>query len=394
MFKVGEALVGEEPNVAHIDLVIGKKNGPAGKSFLNGMTNPTQGHTPLLGVIRPNLPTKPSTLIVPKVTVQDMEDSEKVFGPAQMAISRAIADSMEEGIIDEEKAEEYVVIVSVFIHPQAEDYQKIYRYNYGATKLALKRAIQEFPESDTVLEEKDKGGHPVMGSRLTKLFDPPYLQVALDIPDLDHVKNVISSIPKNDHIIYEVGTPLVKKYGVGVVEELRKVKEDAFIVVDLKTLDTGNLEARMVSDAGGDGVVISGLAPNSTIEKSIEEAEKTGIYSIVDTLNVDKPLELIEDLDQKPKVVELHRAIDVEGEEEHGWQNIESIKKQLDPDGLVAVAGGIRSHNIRNALKSGADLLVVGRAITNAKDPQGAVREFIEQMEKPDVDQFRVKTDF
>lgn len=394
MFKVGEALVGEEPEVAHIDLVIGEKNGSVGQSFLNGMTNPSRGHTPLLGVIRPNLPTKPSTLIVPKVTVEDMEDSEKVFGPAQEAISKAIADSVEEGVLDEEKAEDLVVIVDVFIHPKAEDYQKIYRYNYGATKLALKRALDEFPSINKVLDEKDRGGHPVMGSRITRLFDPPYLQIALDIPHLRKIKSVISQIPPSDSITYEIGTPLVKKYGVDVVEELRKIKEDGFFVVDLKTLDTGNLEARMVSDAGGDGVVISGLATSSTIETAIKEAEKTGIYSIIDTLNVEDPLELIEDLDRKPDIVELHRAIDVGDEESHGWQNIGKIRETLGEDGLVAVAGGIRTHNVKEALGSGADILVVGRAITNAKDPKGAVRDFLERMQKPDVDQFRVKTDF
>ncbi|PTD94833.1 formaldehyde-activating enzyme [archaeon SCG-AAA382B04] len=394
MFKVGEALIGEEPEVAHIDLIIGEKNGPAGQSFLNGVTNPTRGHTPLLGVIRPNLPTKPSTLIVPKVTVENMEDSEKVFGPAQEAISKAVADAVEEGLIDKEKAEELVVIVNVFIHPKAQNYQKIYRYNYGATKLALKRALNNFPDANKVLEEKERGGHPIMGSRITKLFNPPYLQVALDIPSLDKVKNVVDQIPKSDNITIEIGTPLVKKYGVDVVGELRESKKDAFFVVDLKTLDTGNLETRMVADAGGDGVVISGLAPEPTIENAIKEADKTGIYSIIDTLNVDNPLELIENLDQKPDIVELHRAIDKEDEESHGWQNIEDIRELLGKQGLVAVAGGIRTHNVQEALESGADILVVGRAITNAKDPEGAIRDFLERMEKPDTDQFRVKTDF
>lgn len=394
MFKVGEALIGEEPEVAHIDLVIGEKNGPAGESFLNGMTNPSKGHSPLLGVIRPNLLTKPATLIVPKVTVENMEDSEKIFGPAQEAISKAVADSVEEGIIDQEEVEDIVIVVSVFIHPKAKDYQKLFRYNYGATKLALKRALNEFPSSNKVLSEKDRGGHPVMGSRITRLFDPPYLQIALDIPDMDHVKNVIKQTPESDNITFEIGTPLVKKYGVNIVEELRKVKEDAFFVIDLKTLDTGNLETRLVADAGGDGVVISGLATNSTIETAIEEAEKTGIYSIIDTLNVDNPVQLIKELDKKPDIVELHRAIDIEDEKTHGWQNIEEIRESLGENGLVAVAGGIRTHNVKEALGSGADIIVVGRAITNAKDPETSIRNFLERMEKPDVDQFRVKTDF
>ena len=67
MMLIGEALIGEEPELAHIDLMIGDKEGPVGQAFATGMTQLSAGHTPLLSVIRPNLPTKPSTLIVPKV---------------------------------------------------------------------------------------------------------------------------------------------------------------------------------------------------------------------------------------------------------------------------------------------------------------------------------------
>ncbi|MCP8322351.1 MAG: formaldehyde-activating enzyme, partial [archaeon] len=124
-FFVGEALVGEEPEIAHIDLIIGKKNSSAGIAFANSIAQPRVGHTPILGVIRPNLPTKPSTLIVPKVTIRNLEDAEKIFGPAQSAVAKAIADAVEEGIIPKEQSEEFVIIVSVFIHPRGRDYQRI-----------------------------------------------------------------------------------------------------------------------------------------------------------------------------------------------------------------------------------------------------------------------------
>ena len=101
--------------------MVGDKNGPVGQAFANGMTNLSAGHTPLLAVIRPNLPPKPHTLIVPKVTVKNMEDTGKIFGPAQAAVAKAIADSVEEGIIPADKLDDWVIIVSVFIHPQATD---------------------------------------------------------------------------------------------------------------------------------------------------------------------------------------------------------------------------------------------------------------------------------
>jgi bifunctional enzyme Fae/Hps len=392
MMLIGEALIGEEPELAHIDLMIGDKEGPVGQAFATGMTQLSAGHTPLLSVIRPNLPTKPSTLIVPKVTVKNMDQASQIFGPAQAAVSKAVADAVEEGIVPKEKADEIVIVASVFIHPQALDYNRIYRYNYGATKLALKRAMENFPAIDTVLDEKDKASHAVMGFKVSRLWDPPYLQVALDNPNLEAVLNVVRQLPKSDHLILEAGTPLIKRYGVDVITKLREVKPDAFIVADLKTLDTGNLEARMVADATADAIVVSALAPVPTLEKAISEAHKTGIYAVMDTLNHPDPMDVLEKLNELPDVVELHRAIDVE-DTAYAWGSIEAIK-ELSPKILVAVAGGVRVHTIPDTLKAGADILVVGRAITNSKDIRQSAEQFVEGLNKPEIDQFRVMTDF
>jgi len=392
LYLIGEALIGEGDELAHVDLMIGEKEGPVGMAFANGLVHLSRGHTPLLSVIRPNLPTKPSTLIVPKVTIQDMEDANKIFGPAQTAVAKAVADSVEEGVIPRDIVEKIVVVVSVFVHPAAKDYEKIYRYNYGATKLAIQRAFESFPDVDTVLYEKDRSTHPIMGFRVTKLWDPPYLQVALDLTDIDKALSVVSQLPDSDHLILEAGTPLIKRYGIDVVNRLRENKPGIFIVADLKTLDTGNLEVRMTADASADAVVISGLAPVSTIEKSIKEAKKTGIYSVIDMLNVKDPIGVLKSLSMNPDVVEIHRAIDNESSEKERWDLIEKIKKEFS-DILVGVAGGIRPENCQEALESGADILIAGRAITAAKDVEGAARKFL-KMFKGEIDQFRIKTDF
>ncbi len=392
-FRVGEALIGEGYEVAHIDLIIGTKDSPAGIAFANALANLSAGHTPLLAVLRPNLITKPPAVITPKVTVRDMQQAKLIFGPAQAAVARAIADAVEEGIIPKEKAEDYVVIASVFIHPNAKNKHKIYYYNYGATKLAIKRAMQSFPDVDTVLYEKDRSFHPFVGRKLTKLWDPPYLQIAIDIPNLDEVLTVLKQIPDSDHIIFEVGTPLAKRYGSEVILKLREVKPDSFFVLDLKTLDVGNLEARMAADATANAVVISGLAPIETIVKGIKEAEKTGILAYLDMLNVENPLERLRKVSEAgvlPNIVELHRPIDSESMEPP-WKLAKDIKKEFKV--LVAVAGGIKPENIPEVIGSGADIIVVGRAITKARDVEGAVRKFMKHM-KPDTDQFRIMTDF
>lgn len=395
MFLVGEALIGKEPEIAHIDLLIGDKEGPVGTAFANGLTQLSAGHTPLLSVIRPNLPPKPATLIVPKVTVKNMEQAAQIFGPAQTAVAKAVADSVAEGVIPKDKVEEMVVIVSVFIHPEAKDYDAIYRYNYGATKLALQRAMEGFPDIEKVLYEKDRSTHPIMGFRVTRLWNPPYLQVAFDLVDLSEVKRVLAALPDSDHLLIEVGTPLVKMLGIQVVREIRAIRPGAFVILDLKTLDTGNLEVRLAADSTADAVVISGLAPKKTLELSINEARKTGIYSIIDMLNVDDPMLVLKDLAVLPDVVELHRAIDNENSS-HAWQNIREMKALAKPDRklLVAVAGGIRVDTIGQALSAGADVIVVGRAITRSKDIRDTAEQFLAGLKQTEIDQYRIMTDF
>ena len=112
MFQIGEALMGQGSELAHVDLMIGDKNGPVGQAFANGLTQLSAGHTPLLSVIRPNLPPKPSTLIIPKVTVKNMEQAAKIFGPAQAAVAKAVADSVEEGVIPKDQVEDCLLYTS------------------------------------------------------------------------------------------------------------------------------------------------------------------------------------------------------------------------------------------------------------------------------------------
>jgi len=401
MYQIGEALIGNGNELAHIDLVIGDKNGPVGTAFVNNMSNLSLGHTPLLSVIRPNLMTKPATLIVPKVSVRDLDDANKIFGPAQTAVGRAVADAVEEGILPAEEAEDMVLIVSVFIHPEASDFRKIYQYNYGATKLALRRAMEGYPSVNKVLAEKDRGSHPVMGFKVNRLWSPPYLQVALDLDNMQDMERIIDSLPDRERILIEAGTPLVKKFGVGIVSKIRELKKDAFIIADLKTLDVGRIEVKMAADETADAVAISGLGTQESIEKAIHEAQKQGIYSILDMMNVDNFTEKLENLNFKPDIVLLHRNVDLEtlkaerGEEQADmteWGNINQIKEIIGKNGRVAVAGGIVPKKMDQALDSGADVIVVGRYIIGSRDVRRAAEDFLEKMPQ-DPDTMRLALD-
>lgn len=393
MYLIGEALVGDGPELAHVDLILGDKEGPVGAAFANALSQLSAGHTPLLAVVRPNLLAKPATLIVPKVTLRKGVQIKEMFGPVQAAVAKAVADCVEEGLFGKSDIESLVIMASIYLDPSAADYNKIYRYNYGATKLALSRAIEKFPDQKTLIYEKDRAAHAVMGFKVQRLWDPPYLQVALDLVDMNKVHSVLAELPQNDHLIIEAGTPLIKRFGLSIISEIRKVRPNAFIIADMKILDTGNLEARMAADASADAVVISGLAPLPTLEKAIAEAKKTGIYSVVDMLNVPEPLKVIKALKIKPDIVELHRAIDAESSE-HAWGDIPALKKAAGGKLLVATAGGIRVDGVKKAFASGADIIVVGRAITASKDVHTAADLFLEQMNKEEIDQFRVMTDF
>jgi bifunctional enzyme Fae/Hps len=393
MYLVGEALVGDGAELAHIDLLMGDKEGPIGTAFANAVSQLSAGHTPLLAVVRPNLLTKPVTLVIPKVTLRTMTQVNEMFGPVQAAVAKAVADCVDEGVFGDTDLEKVAILASAFVHPDAKDYNKIYRFNYGATKLALNRALAEFPDRKTLVYEKDRAAHAIMGFKVQRLWDPPYLQVALDLVEMAKVAVVLKELPENDHLIIEAGTPLIKKFGLSVLSEIRKFRPNAFIIADLKILDTGNLEARMAADATADAVVISGLAPTSTLEKAITEARKVGIYSVVDMLNVQNPAKVIEKIKIKPDVVELHRAIDTD-DASHAWGDIPAIRKAAGGKLLVATAGGIRVNVVKDALKAGADLLVVGRAITASKDVGHAADEFLEQLNREEIDQFRVMTDF
>ncbi len=157
---IGEALVGEGPEVAHIDLVIGKKGSSVEQAFVTALASPARGHTPLLAVLTPNIPAKPSTLMVNKVTIRNAGQALLIFGPAQAAVAKAVVDSVAEGIIPGTEADNLLIIASVFIEWDAADKKKIYDWNYEATKLAIRRAVAGEPKMREVLAEKDTAKHP------------------------------------------------------------------------------------------------------------------------------------------------------------------------------------------------------------------------------------------
>ena len=157
---IGESLVGDGNEVAHVDLVMGSRKGPAGQAFANTLCAQRSGHNALLAVVAPNLPAKPDTVMFNKVTIKGAKQAVQMFGPAQAAVARAVVDSVEEGVIPKDQVDDLCILVGVFIHWEAEDDQKIYDYNYQATKESIARALKGEPKIDKVLSGKKEAKHP------------------------------------------------------------------------------------------------------------------------------------------------------------------------------------------------------------------------------------------
>ncbi len=157
---IGEALVGDGNEVAHIDLLIGNKEGPVGVAFANALAGQKQGHSNLLALLTPNLMCKPATVLITKVTIKGAQQAVQMFGPAQAAVAKAVADSVAAGVIPKTEADNLVIVCGVFIHWDAKDDMKIYQYNYEATKLSIQRAMKGEPKIDEITAKKDTAKHP------------------------------------------------------------------------------------------------------------------------------------------------------------------------------------------------------------------------------------------
>ena len=209
-----------------------------------------------------------------------------------------------------------------------------------------------------------------------KLKDTFYLQIAMDIISLDELDKLLTNIPKDNRILLEAGTPLIKKFGISVLERMRVHHPDSYIIADMKTLDVGWLEVIIAAEARGNAVAVSGLASIDTVESCLEEGKKRDVDIILDCMNVSDPKLLLDSLSRTPEIVLFHRGIDQEKNMDHPWDLIQDLK-QTYPDSLIAVAGGLNIDTSQRALKNGANIIVVGRAITTAEDVIETANSFL-----------------
>jgi 5,6,7,8-tetrahydromethanopterin hydro-lyase len=157
---VGESLIGDGNEIAHIDLIMGPRGSAAESAFCNALVNNKDGFTSLLAVVAPNLAAKPNTILFNKVTIKGAKQAVQMFGPAQYAVAKAVADSVADGIIPQSEADDIFICVGVFIHWEADDDAKIQDFNYRATKEAIERAVSGKPSAADVVAQRNSATHP------------------------------------------------------------------------------------------------------------------------------------------------------------------------------------------------------------------------------------------
>lgn len=216
-----------------------------------------------------------------------------------------------------------------------------------------------------------------------------YLQIALN-NTLGEAKKILFQLPKSERIIIEAGTPLVKRYGIGVISEIREyflysspgLSQNPYIVADLKCADLAQREVEMAAQAGASAVTCLGVAPLETISSFIEECEKFGIDSMVDMMNVENPILILRQLKKQPAVVIIHRGVDeteTNKEKTIPYYQINQIKGNCDV--LIAVAGGDTIKEIQSAVFNGADIVVLWKAFYSSADGTGSIiNEFLNEI--------------
>ena len=158
--KVGESLVGNRAELAHIDLLIGTKDGPVADAYARALTHPAKGREGLQVILEPNMQVKPATIMIPTVKVTSLRHASLTYGPAQAAVAKAVMKCVEDGILPKEAAEDILIVVNVFVHPSASARKRVFINNYKATRNAIRKAMEGLPTVDDAIKNAENARHP------------------------------------------------------------------------------------------------------------------------------------------------------------------------------------------------------------------------------------------
>ena len=193
------------------------------------------------------------------------------------------------------------------------------------------------------------------------------LQIALDLLNAHRALNIAKDSVKGGADWLEAGTPLIKSEGMEIVRKLKQTFPDKILVADMKTMDTGALETEMAAKAGADVVCILAASDDSTINDSLKSARKYGSKIMVDLIGVRDKVNRAKELEKLGvDYLCMHVGID---EQMIGKKPVEVLTSLIKTTDIpVAVAGGLNSETVADVVKAGANIIIVGGAITKAKD--------------------------
>jgi len=210
------------------------------------------------------------------------------------------------------------------------------------------------------------------------------LQVALDLLNGHRAIKIADQSVKGGADWIEVGTPLIKSEGMEIVRQLKEKFPNKTLIADMKTMDTGAFETEMASKAGADIVCILGAADDSTIKDALKSARKYGSKIMVDLIGVKNKLKRAEQLEKIGiDYICIHVGID---EQMTGKKPLETLKKIIKKTDIpIAVAGGLNSETVADVVKGGAMIVIVGGAITKAKNVKKATLQIKKAINKKEI---------
>jgi 3-hexulose-6-phosphate synthase len=203
------------------------------------------------------------------------------------------------------------------------------------------------------------------------------LQIALDLTNKKEAFRICRKVVKYIDII-ELGTPLIKSEGINIIKYFKRFKKP--IVADLKTMDTGFLEAELAFKYRADITTVCACADNSTILGAIKIAKKYKKKVLVDLISVkDVTKRAKEVLKLGPDYICIHTGIDVQKKGKSPLEDLKKVSKIIKKN-KISVAGGINLKNIDKILKYKPEIIIVGSAITKSKNPEIAAKSLKEKL--------------
>lgn len=160
VMSIGEGFVGEGVDAAHVNTVLGPREGPVGVAWATALATPRQGHVPFVAVMQPGLAVQPMTLFVNKAAIGVGRHGDLTWGAAQAGVAGGVADAVAEGVIERASASDFVLIAAVWVNPDAADEEAVYANNRAATLTALRNGAAGRPELDEVLAARDEPRNP------------------------------------------------------------------------------------------------------------------------------------------------------------------------------------------------------------------------------------------